>query len=131
MTLIMSTHRELGYFRKRKVFKNSNFLDLTPLRKFPHEFDQKGNAIILVPRFTGILTSKLFQPKLKNPYIKIELDEVGTTIWLLTDGECDVREICRKAEEKLGALHQAHQRVTSFLSGLYMQKFITFKEILK
>jgi hypothetical protein len=125
-------YRELGYYKKKKILKNSNYLDLTPLRKFKHELDKDGNVVILIPRFTGFFLGKLLQPRLKNPFIKIHLDEAGTTTWLLTDGKKNVREICQIAEEKLGSrIHQAYDRITTFFSGLYMQKFITFNEILK
>jgi hypothetical protein len=125
-------HQELGYIKKKKILKKANFLDLIPIRKYKHEIDSDGNVIILAPRFTGIITRHLFQPRLKNPYIKIQLDEAGSVTWLLTDGSSNVRQICQKAYEQLGEkIHPAHDRVTTFFSGLYMQKFITFNEILK
>jgi hypothetical protein len=125
-------YQEHGYFRKKSTLRNANYLDLTPIRKFTHELDPDGNVVILVPRFSGRLLGRILQPRLRNPWIKIHLDEAGTAIWLLTDGRKNVREVCHVAEEKLGSrIHPAQDRITTFYSGLYMQKIITFKEILK
>lgn len=125
-------HKEKGYLAKKKILKGSNFLDLTPLHRYAHELDPDGNVVLLVPRFTGFPGKQLLQPRLKNPYFKISLDEPGSAIWLLANGKSSVKEICRLAEEKLGEkINPAHERVTTFFSQLYMRKLITFTEILK
>jgi hypothetical protein len=124
--------REKSYFQKKNILKGSNFLDLKPIVKYQHETDDEGNVVVLVPRFTGYISSRLLQPRLKNPWFKISLDEIGSVVWTLADGKTPVREICRHAEKKLGEkIHPANQRVTTFLSQLYMKKLITFVEILK
>lgn len=123
---------EKNYFKKRSILKRSNFLDLTPVAKYTHEKDDHGLVVVLVPRFIGYLGTRLLQPRLKNPWFKISLDEIGSVVWLLADGKTTVREICRQAEEELGEkIQPVNQRVTTFLSQLYMKKLITFVEILK
>jgi len=112
--------------------RNANYLDLTPIRKFDHEIDNDQNVVILVPRFTGCLGRKFLQPRLKHPYIKITLDKTGSAIWLITDGKLKVREIINLAEATLGeSVKPANQRITTFFSGLFMQRIITFSQILK
>ncbi len=125
-------YKELGYFRKKKILKRANFLELTPVRKYEYETNEKGNAVILIPRFTDFLGKRLLQGRLKHPYIKLELDEAGSTTWLLADGKNSVKDICQLAEAKLGEkIHPSADRVTTFFSQLYMRKLITFNEILK
>jgi hypothetical protein len=123
--------REKGYFKRKNILKGSNFLDLKPIVKYQHETDDEGMVVVLVPRFTGYLGLRFLQPRLKNPWFKISLDEIGSVVWSLTDGKTPVREICRQAESKLGEkIQPTNQRVTTFLSQLYMKKLITFVEIL-
>ncbi|HSV76158.1 MAG TPA: PqqD family protein [Bacteroidales bacterium] len=124
--------KKVGYFARRRILKNANFLDLTPVPLYGHEMDQHGHAIILVPRFQGFLTRRLLQPRLKNPYIKLELDEPGTATWLMLNGKNKVREICTELRSCLQEkIEPAEDRVTRFLSQLYNQKLIAFNEILK
>jgi len=124
--------KEKGYYQKRKILKDANYLNLTPVRKYQHEISSNGNVVILFPRFTGALTNKILQPRLKNPFIKIELDTIGSVVWLLADSKTSVRNICIEAENQLGnSIHPVHERVTKFYSQLYLKKLISFIEILK
>jgi len=124
--------KKVGYFARRRILKNANFLDLTPVPLYGHEMDQNGHAIILIPRFQGFLTRRLLQPRLKSPYIKLELDEPGTATWLMLNGKNKVREICTELRSRLQEkIEPAEDRITRFLSQLYNQKLIAFNEILK
>lgn len=125
-------YKEFGNTQKKKILRNANFLDLKPLRKYPHEMDDEGNATVLIPRFTSYLGKRFLQPRLKHPYIKLSLDEPGTQTWLQADGKTTVRDICQNLKTQLGdKIHPAEERVTRFFSQLYMRKLITFTEILK
>jgi len=124
--------KTVGYFARRRILKNANFLDLTPLPLYGHEVDGQGNAIVLVPRFQGFLSRRLLQPRLKNPYIKLELDDLGTATWMLLDGNTRVKDICRTLRNQKGdKAEPVEERATRFLSQLYNQKLIVFTEILK
>lgn len=124
--------KKIGYFARRRILRSVNFLDLTPMRLYSHEMDAQNNAVILVPRFQGFLSKRVLQPRLKNPYIKLELDELGTSTWLLLDGKLQVRDICRQIRELKGGMAEpVEDRVTRFLSQLFYQNLIVYKEILK
>ncbi len=51
-------HKEAGYFEKKKILKNANFLELTPFRWYKYETDEEGNVVILIPGFTGFFGQK-------------------------------------------------------------------------
>lgn len=124
--------KEKRYFQKRRILKHSNYLNLTPVRKYQHEINSDGNVVILMPRFTGAFSRRFLQPRLKNPFIKIELDSIGSGVWLLADGKSNVKSICHTAKNQFGdTIHPVHDRVTKFYSQLYLQKLISFIEILK
>lgn len=125
-------YKKVGFFKRREILKNANFLDLTPLPAFGHEMEEEGTVRVLIPRFQGKLSSKLLQPRLKSPYIKLSLDELGSAVWLACDGKQNVRTICDTLREQLGEkIEPAEDRITRFLSQLYNKDLIIFREIIK
>ncbi len=109
-----------------------NYLELTP--ECIHGFEMRENekVAILIPRFTSKFFGKYFLPLLKNKFIPLKLDELGSETWLLIDGKKNVQNICDALSEKLGEkIHPAEERVTLFLTELYKNKFIKFNELHK
>jgi hypothetical protein len=127
--------KEVSFFRRRKVLKEVNSLDLHPVRMIGSEKREEENINLLLPRFNNRLASKIFQPHWKEKFIKIKLDAFGSAVWELCDGIKDVNEICNNLQEqfpgKFGNLDETHERVGKFMSVLYQQKFISFKELLR
>jgi hypothetical protein len=123
----------MNFIEKRRFLKETNFLDLTPLRVMTHEIRENGLVNVLMPRFKNIYLSRMFQPRHKDKLIKIKLDASGSAVWLMTDGNKKVSEICiRLAEENPSIFtnySETETRVTKFLSMLYLQRYITFREI--
>lgn len=110
-----------------------NYLDLTPVRLHNHNIKDDGLIDVLVPRFSDRILGHFLQPKLKKrPYIKANLDELGTATWLQIDGLNKVGEIIDKLNLELGEkISPAQQRITLFLSYLHRNGFINFKEFNK
>ncbi len=123
----------MNFFRRRKLLKRVNYLDLTPLRLHDHEVRADGLVTILLTRFKNIYLKRMFQPRRKSDYIRIRLDATGSSIWLMIDGEKNVRTICDKMKtdhpDKMQPAEETESRVTKFLSLLYHQRYITFREI--
>lgn len=125
-------YKKLGYFKRGRILKNANFLDLTPLPQHQHRMDENGLVNVLAPRFTSFITRKLLQPTAPSPHIILHLDELGSAVWLLCDGKNNVRTICSKLEKQFGQkIHPVNDRVTRFLSQLYQNNLIIFREIIK
>ncbi|MDT3738089.1 MAG: PqqD family protein [Candidatus Kapabacteria bacterium] len=110
-----------------------NYLDLTPVRLHNHNIKDDGLIDVLVPRFSDRILGRYLQPKLKKrPFIKANLDELGTATWLQIDGLNKVGEIINKLDAELGEkISPAQQRITLFLSYLHRNGFINFKEFYK
>jgi len=109
-----------------------NYLELTPYRKYDHNLKEDGLIDILVPRFSDRILGKLLQPRLKNPFIRANLDELGTATWLEINGKSKVGEIISTLEKNLGdKVHPSQPRITLFLSYLHRNGFINFKEFNK
>jgi hypothetical protein len=125
----------LNFFERRKILKRANYLDLTPLRQMEFETREDGKVDILLPRFRNPILKRTLQPHWKQEFIRIHLDEMGSVIWLQVDGAINVNELCRHIQaahpEKLHPAEETEKRVTQFLSLLYQQRYITFREITK
>ncbi|MDX9790583.1 MAG: PqqD family protein [Candidatus Kapaibacterium sp.] len=109
-----------------------NYLELTPYRLYEHSKKEDGLIDVLVPRFSDKILGKLLQPRLKNPYIRANLDELGTAAWLEIDGKQNVAQIINTLEISQGEkIQPAQKRITLFLSYLHRNGFINFKEFNK
>ncbi|MCX6247993.1 MAG: PqqD family protein [Bacteroidetes bacterium] len=124
----------MNFFQRRKILKKANYLDLTPVRQMEYEKRDDGRVDILMPRFKHPVLKKTLQPRWKQEYIQIHLDELGSAIWLSIDGTLRVGNLCAHLQEtrpdKLQPPDETVKRVTEFLSMLYQQRYITFREIL-
>ena len=123
----------LNFFERRKVLKEINSLDLTPVRQMEFEVNEKGNVDILLPRFKNQELKRALQPRRKEEYIRIHLDTLGSAIWLQIDGQMNVHELCQSLQvqhpEKLNPPEETEERVSKFLSLLYQERYLTFREI--
>ena len=117
-------------FKRKKTALN--YLIMTPKVKYEHIIKDNGLVDVLVPKFTDRILGKILQPRLKNKYIRANLDEFGSETWLLINGINNVNEIAEKLIEKFGdKIQPVHQRLTTFLTQLYNAGFITFLELKK
>jgi hypothetical protein len=118
-----------SFFERRKIFKTANYLELTPVLIFDSEESEEGLITILIPRFKGKFMNKYIVRE-KARYIYLKLDELGSATWKAVDGKKNVGQICEELKVTLGdKLTHAEERITKFLSILYNNRHITFKEI--
>lgn len=116
-------------FSKNKK-KQLNYLEMTPFTIYSYEYNSEGRIDVLVPRFSDKVFGKLLQPRLKNKYIKANLDEFGSATWLLINGDNSVTRIGELLTEKFGEqIQPVYGRLTLFLTQLYNAGFISFKEL--
>jgi len=125
----------LNFFERRKVLKEINSLDLTPVRQMEFETNDKGKVDILMPRFRNAVLKRALHSKRKGEYIRIHLDDLGSAIWMQVDGKMNVHELCTRLQtthpEKLNPPEETEERVAKFLSLLYQERYLTFREITK
>jgi hypothetical protein len=126
----------MNFLQRRAILKNANYLTLTPIKVVGAELDVANNlAVILFPRFTNKFLQKYLVPKLKSPYIKLKLDKTASAVWFAIDGQKNVGDIARELRQSIGGEEGSNdngdieRRLTKFLTLLYEQKIITFKEI--
>lgn len=120
----------VGFFERGRILKSTSALDLIPVRIHNHKVEEDGIVTILVPKFKNEKFARFFIPARKSIYISIHLDELGSAVWLAMDGNKNTTAICNELTEAFGEkIHPAEERVVKFLSGLYHNKHITFKQL--
>jgi hypothetical protein len=124
----------MNFFQRRKILKNINYLDLTPVRLMEYQLTDDGRIDILLPRFRSGFLSKVSKNSKKGEHIYIHLDKIGSLIWISIDGIRNVHSICNEMNEKYPLVihpkEETEKRVTEFLSRLYQERYISFREIL-
>jgi hypothetical protein len=116
---------------KKREKKQLNLLELTPIQKLEFEYRQDGQIDILVPRFKKNIFNKML-PKHRSPYIRANLDEIGTATWELIDGNRNVSEIAELLLEKFqDKIEPVYDRLSMFLQKMNANNFITYKEFME
>lgn len=120
----------LPFRERKKILKNINTLDLTPIKLHTEEIDEKDLVTVIVPKFRNEIAKKLIVPKLKSADFRINLDKLGSAVWVNMDGHNKVSNIINNVSKKFGnEIQQAEERVTKFIFQLYDQKLISFTEL--
>jgi hypothetical protein len=113
----------------RRGIKNRevNLLDLIPERIIEFEISDDGLVTLLAPRFRNKLLKKWLQPRLKRPYLRVKLDEIGSAVWLLCDGKRTVKEIAGPLRERFAEkIEPCFDRLSVFLRNLEGNRFICY-----
>ncbi len=113
---------------KQRVIKPANLYEIIPERRFDFEINDSNLVTILVPKFKNKFLVEHLMPRLKYPFFKIKLDEIGSAVWLEIDGVKTVGEIAIMLEERFGEkIQPIEERLGKFFTLLKMHEFITFK----
>lgn len=116
--------------RKRAAPAEINLLDLIPVQNIESTENEEGLSILLKPKFSHPLLAKHLLPRLKKPHYKITLDEVGSFIWKLCDGENTVKDIGERLKQNFGSrVDPLYERLGLFLQNLEKNKFVSFKNL--
>jgi len=104
-----------------------NFLDFVPCRCIECETGEDGRTTLLRPKFIGGMLGKWIQPRLRKPFYRIRLDDLGSAVWDLVNGARSAGEIASELERRFGdRVKPAHERVAAFLGELKRGKMIRF-----
>jgi hypothetical protein len=113
--------------KKSKQNTEVNLWELIPVRKFEFEKSENELVTILIPKFTNKFLVQYLMPRLKYPFIKIKLDEIGSAVWNEIDGKKKVGEIADILEKKFGEkIQPIEERLSKFFTQLKLHQFIDF-----
>ncbi|HRY32935.1 MAG TPA: PqqD family protein [Bacteroidales bacterium] len=114
---------------KRKQSPEINYLTLTPYARVGHRMNQENMVELLIPRFSSPFLQKVLMRATNHKHIRIRLDLHGSETWKRIDGNSTVSDICSALSEQPGLnMNFVEDRVTRFLTKLYTEKYIGFKE---
>jgi len=104
---------------------------MTPIRNVK-EFTQDGEKITLViPKFRSEWMRKWLIPPGRSKNFRIHLDETGSKVWHLIDGERNTEEICNQLRQAVSGQNDPNMpnelQIIKFLTQLYSNRFIQFK----
>lgn len=116
----------------KKINKNQNFLELTPIRNYGFKKKENGLIDVFVPRFTNKFAQKLLLKYFKNPFFRANLDEFGSFLWENIDGTKNVLQLIDLLKKRFGeSIEPATERTLLFFYQLYKSGFISFIELNK
>jgi hypothetical protein len=105
----------------------ANLFDFVPvISKHITTEMEEGLSVITFPRFRSKFMQKYFVPKHKSPVIRIQLEEHGTAVWNLIDGQRTVKEIADRLAEHFNHEENYEYRIAAYLSQLQRQGFINY-----
>ena len=114
---------------KKKEVNNENYLENIPVRQesLRWDVDEKGRVTLYVHN-TGLvkkITQKLFK---KPEYTQVHLDENGSFIWPLIDGEKNIIELGVYVKERFGEKAEPlYPRLAKFFQILESYGFVNLK----
>lgn len=120
----------MAFFSRKKKSDTLNILELTPFRIYSHETVDNGKVSVLIPRFHNKIVAKIFNSRVRDPFVRVKFDEFGSGVWLEIDGQKNVYSISQNLLKQYGErIQPVFERVSKFLNQLYIYKFINFNEM--
>lgn len=102
--------------------------NLIPVRECKHEIVD-GKVVVIYDKLKKTILDKFIKNKDRR-IAKIDLDDIGSFIWLRCDGKKKVSEIIEETENEFGENEEKiKERATLFLNQLAQKKFIRFYTI--
>ncbi|OQX83505.1 MAG: hypothetical protein B6D63_06110 [Candidatus Latescibacteria bacterium 4484_7] len=81
-------------------------------------------------KFKNKWMKKIFEPRLKTSFLKIKLDEIGSSVWMLCDGEKNIKEIGEILRERFHEkIEPCYERLNLFFKQLEEVKFVQFTNL--
>ena len=114
---------------KKNNLNNENYLERIPLRKEGLNWSQDDDGNVTLEMENKGAFNRIAQKILNKPRISyIHLDETGSFIWPLIDGEKDIIALGESVEEHFGEkAHPLYERLSQYFKILENYGFITFK----
>ncbi len=114
---------------KKKNINSENYLERKPIcrKALGWSTDENGNVTLEMEN-KGV-ANRIAQKLIKKPKISyIHLDEMGSFIWPLMDGEKDILEIGKYVEEHFGEkANPLYERLSQYFKTLEKYNFIEYK----
>lgn len=114
---------------KKKNVISQNYLEKKPIRTAGIEWSKDEEGVVTLEIVNKGVFNFIAQKLLKKPRISyIHLDEIGSFVWPLLDGEKDIYEIGKFVESEFGEkANPLYERLATYFRILESYKFIGWK----
>ncbi len=111
-----------------KKKEKTNLFDVIPFISEHITTEKEGElSVIAFPRFRSKFMQKHFVPKNKSKIIRVRLEEHGTAVWDLIDGQRTVRDIVVALSEHFNNENNYEYRITTYLAQLQKNGFVKYR----
>ena len=102
---------------------------LIPERIINWEIHPETNFVIIKkPKFKNFLLKKYLLPRLRKQNHTVNLDKIGSFVWMNIDGKVNFGDIAEKMRKEFGeSVEPVDDRLGQFINSLRKYDFITFK----
>jgi hypothetical protein len=109
--------------------KRKNALELVPVKSRRIGWVEDG-GLIKLKIYRNHWYDKIMHRVFKTPLeVTIDLDEIGSHVWRLIDGERTIADIGNKLQEELGEkVEPTYPRLIMFMRYLYNESFIYYRK---
>ncbi len=113
---------------KKKQIKPQNFLDKKPLRHPDLKWETDENGLVTLAIENKGVFNRIAQKVFKKPKISyVHLDEMGSFIWPLLDGEKDITALGNPVNAHFGEkAYPLYERLVKYLQILESYGFIVW-----
>lgn len=113
---------------KNKNVNSENYLEKKPICKDGLNWSEDENGNVTLEMENKGVANRIMQKLIKKPKISyIHLDEMGSFIWPLMDGEKDILEIGKYVEEHFGEKAKPlYERLSQYFKTLEKYNFISW-----
>lgn len=106
----------------------SKFSKVYPVRICGYEANGGIITVLFKKEKLGFIEKTFFKKQSQKPH-KIDLDEIGSFIWLQIDGKKNIGELIEIAKNEFGEkIEPAVERVELFINQMHKNKFVSLFE---
>ncbi len=113
---------------KHKAVAIENYLDKIPRRSSRLNWVEEDNGLVILEQQNSGAINRLAQILIKKPRISyIHLDELGSFIWLLIDGNKNIYRIAQEVSRHFGEnAEPLYERLAKYFETLKSYGFVEF-----
>ena len=114
---------------KNKKIKGENYLEKKPIKKPGLNWEKKPNGMVILEIENKGIANRIAQKILKKPKISyIHLDDIGSFVWPLIDGERDIIEIGELVRKQFGSgAEPLYERLAEYIKIFENHGFVIFE----
>ena len=115
--------------KKKKEIISNNYLEKIPSRPAHIRWSTDANGIVTLDIDNTGLMNRIAQKLFKKPKVShIHLDEMGSFVWPILDGEKNIIELGKLVEERFGdKASPLYERLAKYFKILDSYSFIEWK----